>query len=194
MTTTVMQARLSHQEQDKLLILAYDAADAAVRCAPPPVLMLDTLTTRLRERGASFVTITRLGALRGCIGTVEKRYPLAKDVALRSAASATEDPRFNPVLPDELDEITIQISVLTDPIRLEYSQPEELPALLKPGVDGVIIRDGLKHATFLPQVWDRVPEPRRFLDLLCRKAMLPENAWLSSDLHVETYQVESFQR
>lgn len=187
-----MQARLSATEKSTLLSLANDAVSAAVLGTPLPDVDIDSLTERLREPGASFVTITHRSALRGCIGTIEKRYPLARDVVRRAASAATEDPRFNPVQINELEDITVEVSVLSTPKPIEYQNPTNLASRLKVGVDGVILRHGLRRATFLPQVWERVPDANQFLELLCLKARLPENAWKTGDLQFETYQVESF--
>jgi AmmeMemoRadiSam system protein A len=189
-----MQTRLSSTDQSTLLSLAYDAIAAAVRHTSPPVIDLDSLSEKLREQRASFVTITTKGRLRGCIGTIEKRFPLAQDVVLRAASAATEDPRFTPIQTDELDTIDIEISVLSTPKPLDYQRPSDLLTLLNVGVDGVVLRHGLKRATFLPQVWERVTDADHFLALLCRKALLPEDAWKTGELRFETYQVESFKR
>ncbi|MDF1500650.1 MAG: AmmeMemoRadiSam system protein A [Anaerolineales bacterium] len=189
-----MQSSFSAADQAILLSLAYDSVCAAAQNAPLPSIDIDSLPERLRERKASFVTITSKGELRGCIGTIEKLYPLAQDVVIRAASAATKDPRFTPIQVDELSSISIEVSVLSTPRPLEYQDPPSLPALLKPGVDGVILRHGSRRATFLPQVWERVPDADQFLALLCQKALLPEDAWKSGDLLFETYQVESFHR
>ncbi len=98
------------------------------------------------------------GAFRGCVGALEAYQPLAEDVCEHAVAAALEDYRFPPVLPQEVGRIEIEISRLTSPIPLEYEKPEDLPELLHPGVDGVVLREGLRRATFLPQVWEKLPE------------------------------------
>jgi AmmeMemoRadiSam system protein A len=189
-----MEAKLSAKDQSTLLSLAYESVGAAVRDTSPAPIDLNSLSPPLREERASFVTLTLSGALRGCIGTIAKCYPLAQDVVIRAAAAATRDPRFKPVKVDDLDKLEIEVSVLSDPQPLNYQGPKSLPSLLNVGVDGVIIHYGYKRATFLPQVWERVATPEQFLTLLCRKALLPDDFWKSSELLVETYQVQSFHR
>jgi AmmeMemoRadiSam system protein A len=122
------------------------------------------------------------------------RLPLAQDIVLRASSAAHEDPRFPPLVEDELEGLTIEISVLNTPHPLVCENRLAIPAALQPGVDGVILTHGKMRATFLPQVWERVPDPRQFLDLLCRKAGLPENAWLELPLKFSTYSSFSFQR
>jgi len=146
----------------------------------------------LQEDGASFVTLTESGDLRGCIGTLEPYQPLVQDVCEHAAAAAVEDYRFTPVLPGELDALMIEISRLTVPKPLTYDNPSEIPLLLRPMIDGVVLRDGMRRATFLPQVWEKIPEPEEFLNHLCWKMGLPGNHWRTRHLEVFIYQVEEF--
>ena len=183
---------LTESEKQILLRLAREALTCAVRGEEFPPLDLDQLPPVLRENGASFVTLTRHGDLRGCIGTLEARQPLAEDVREHAAAAALDDYRFPPVSPAELPEIHIEVSCLTRPQPLEYSSPEDLVNKLRPGVDGVVLRDAYRRATFLPQVWEHLPEPDEFLDQLCLKMGVQRNYWRCNPLRVETYQVEEF--
>jgi AmmeMemoRadiSam system protein A len=153
---------------------------------------LDAMPQRLRAPGASFVTLTRDGLLRGCIGTLKKQLPLADDVRQHAVAAALSDYRFPVVKPEEVDEIEIEVSVLTTPQPLEYKHVDEIPGLLRPGIDGVIITDGKNRGTFLPQVWEKVPDVETFLGMLCEKAYLPPDAWRQGQIKILTYQVESF--
>lgn len=187
-----MNQPLSDEERLILLKLAREALEQGVRHQPLRPLDLRSLPPRLSEPGASFVTLTRRGELRGCVGTLEAYQPLAEDVREHAVAAALHDYRFPPVTPDELAEIKIEISRLTRPIPLEYSKPEELPALLRPGVDGVVLRDGLRRATFLPQVWEKLPDAEHFLSNLCLKMGVEANYWRYKKLQVATYQVEEF--
>jgi AmmeMemoRadiSam system protein A len=118
--------------------------------------------------------------------------PLADDVREHAVAAAVEDFRFSPVRPDEVSSIEVEISVLTPPRPLRYELVDELLGKLRPGIDGVILESGYHRATFLPQVWDKVPDPEAFLGMLCEKAGLAYDAWRKGDLRVSTYQVESF--
>jgi len=183
---------LSDREKKILLDLARQSILDAIHEGPRPNVDLDSLPDRLKDPGASFVTLTRSGTLRGCIGTLKHQFPLAQDVVLRARAAATDDPRFPPLQADEFWDTEIEISVLTTPVPLQYGSPDEIPTLLVPGVDGVTITQGLKRATFLPQVWQKVSDPEQFLTLLCQKAMLPADAWKRGDLDISIYHVESF--
>jgi AmmeMemoRadiSam system protein A len=189
-----VEAPLNEQEQQILLDLAHQAIVAAVAKDRAPRVDLDSLPDRLRQPGASFVTLTRSGLLRGCIGTLKHEFPLAQDVVLRAASAATDDPRFPPLQIGEIEDTEIEISVLTTPQPLDYNAPDEIPNLLVPGRDGVTIVHGLKKATFLPQVWEKVDGPEHFLTMLCQKAQLPTEAWKRGDLEISTYRVESFHR
>ena len=150
----------------------------------------------LEEPGASFVTLTsgRLpgGPLRGCIGTLEAHRPLREDVEANAVAAATRDPRFPPLAPAELEDIVIEVSVLSAPTALPVADEAELLTRLRPGVDGVILSDARHRATFLPQVWEQLPDPADFLARLRRKAGLPADYW-GRDVIVETYTVTAWQ-
>lgn len=187
-----MAEKLTIEERGTLLRLARQALDAGVRGRKLPPLDHETLTKALREPGASFVTLTINGNLRGCIGALEPYQPLAQDVCEHAVAAALEDPRFAPVQPKELDQIEIEVSRLTIPEKLEYTDAEELLTRLRPDVDGVILRDGSRRATFLPQVWAKLPDPEEFLNNLCYKMGAASDAWRGRHLDVLVYQVEEF--
>jgi uncharacterized protein len=183
---------LSDEEQKVLLRLAREAMEGAVKEGKPPRLDSSTLTPRLKEQGASFVTLTIGGQLRGCIGALQAYQPLAEDVREHAIAAALEDPRFPPVESQELNAINIEVSYLTEPYPLEYSSTDELIKKLHPNVDGVILSDGLRRATFLPQVWEKIPDPANFLDNLCYKMGANADAWKRKHLDVMIYQVQEF--
>lgn len=187
-----MNETLTLHEKSTLLRLARAGLEGAARRAPLPRLEAEALPDRLRRTGASFVTLTRAGALRGCIGTLTPSLPLAQDVLLHAAAAAQEDYRFAPVAPEEAPEIEIEVSVLSEPAPLEHAGPDDLLQRLRPGIDGVILTCGARRATFLPQVWRKVSDPRAFLSLLSEKAGLPTDGWRRDDVHIQIYQVESF--
>jgi AmmeMemoRadiSam system protein A len=151
-----------------------------------------SLTPHLREEGASFVTLTVRGQLRGCIGALEPYQPLAEDVREHAVAAALEDPRFPPVSERELNGIQIEVSRLTRPIPLEYKDAGDLLSKLQPHVDGVILRDVFRRATFLPQVWEKISDPAEFLDNLCYKMGASPDLWRRKHLDVLTYRVEEF--
>lgn len=186
------QSGLTDGEKTTLLALAREALERGVRGQRLLEIDLDSLTPALREIGASFVTLTGHGQLRGCIGTLEAHQPLAEDVREHAIAAALEDYRFPPVSPRELDEIEIEISRLTRTEPLSYDNPEDLERKLRPGIDGVVLRDRFRRATFLPQVWQQLPEPELFLNHLCQKMGVPRDYWRCNPLTVEIYQVEEF--
>lgn len=183
---------LSTDEKNTLLLIARNALEGAVRNKPLPSTSIQPLTPRLQELGSSFVTLTTGGVLRGCIGSIEPSLPLAEDVRQHAADAALRDYRFSPVRPDDLSSIDIEVSVLTPMQPLDYDRPEDLLNHLRPGVDGVLIQSGKHRATFLPQVWEKIPEPALFLNTLCKKAFLLEDFWRKEKLQVFTYQVEHF--
>ena len=179
-------------EQEQLLELAQESVIATVHKKPLPTPQWTDLSPRLAEPGASFVTLTIGDRLRGCIGTLQATLPVAEDVVLRANAAARDDPRFPPVSEAELARLSYEISVLSASLPLAYDRAEDLLGRLRPGVDGVILVYGFQRATFLPQVWERVPDPVQFLGMLCRKAGLPTDAWRTLPLEISTYQVQSF--
>ena len=183
---------LTAEERTLLIDLARQALEFGVRGEPLTPLALDELPASLRQTGAVFVTLTKAGQLRGCIGTIEPYRPLVEDVRQHAIAAALNDYRFPRVQPDELPQIEIEISRLTAPQSLEYVDPEDLLAKIRPGLDGLVLRDGRRRATFLPQVWEKLPAPEEFLDQLCRKMGGPPDLWRHQHLEVEIYQVEEF--
>lgn len=184
---------LTNEEQEILLGLARRSIELAVSGRDLPQVDLEQLPPRLREDGVCFVTLTEAGGeLRGCIGGLQATQPLALDVCQHAASAALDDYRFSPVRPVEVPCLRIEISVLTAPQPLTYDSPQRLPQLLRPGVDGVVLRDGLRRATFLPQVWEKLPDPRAFLNHLCQKMGGPNDLWQQKMLEIETYQVMEF--
>ena len=153
-----------------LLVLARQAIAHRLGRGPAPVIPDDP---RLLEKGATFITLTLDGDLRGCIGSLRRSRLLGEDVIANAIAAAMEDPRFDPLTAEELDRVAIEVSLLSDPEFLEFSGEQELLAKLRPGEDGLIIFSGCRSATFLPQVWEQLPEPPRFLAALKHKAGLP---------------------
>ena len=184
--------KLTDEEKQILIRIARESMERGVRGEKLSPLDLKSMTTRLQEDGASFVTLTIRGDLRGCIGALEPYQPLAQDVREHAIAAALEDPRFPSVTPSELDQIELEVSRLTIPERLEYKDAEDLLAKLHPNMDGVILRDGFRRATFLPQVWEKIPDKAEFLDNLCYKMGAAPDTWRRKHLEVLIYQVEDF--
>jgi len=187
-----MHEKLDIEEQKILLRLAREAMERGVRGEELPALDLSRLPASLREEGSSFITLTRDGQLRGCIGSLEAYQSLAEDVREHAIAAALKDPRFPPVREEELSGIRIEVSRMTPPVALEYKDANDLLSKLHPFVDGVILRDGFQRTTFLPQVWEKIPDPADFLDNLCYKMRATPDLWRSKHLDVLTYRVEEF--
>ena len=187
-----MDDKLTPEEKQILLQLARQALEAGVRGLPLPPLDQAALTPTLRAGGAAFVTLTIGGELRGCIGALEPYQPLAEDVREHAVAAALEDYRFPQVEEKELAKIAVEVSRLTVPVPLEYAGPDDLLSKLHPGVDGVILRDGFRRATFLPQVWEKIPDKAAFLANLCYKMGAAADTWRRKRLDVLIYQVEEF--
>ena len=188
----LMDNSLTNDEKRILLNLARQAIEYRVGGKKFPQLDRGSLTPVLCEHGASFVTLTIDQRLRGCIGALDAYQPLVEDVREHAVAAALQDPRFPPVQQHELGRIRIEVSRLTVPHPLEYSSGEDLLKKLHPHVDGVILKDGRRRATFLPQVWDKLPDPPDFLNGLCEKMGARQDLWRNTKLQVYTYQVEEF--
>ncbi|MEO5365598.1 MAG: AmmeMemoRadiSam system protein B [Magnetococcus sp. WYHC-3] len=149
---------------------------------------LMALSPELARLGACFITLTRDGQLRGCIGSLVAHRSLAEDLLRNAETAALQDPRFPPVTAAELSALAVEVSLLTPPQPLPHRDARELLELLRPGEHGVILaRDG-RRATFLPQVWDQLPHKVDFLRHLCRKAGMPMDAW-EDGAEVQTYTV-----
>jgi len=147
----------------------------------------------LQAQKGTFVTLNIHGRLRGCIGSLVGQTPLVKGVEDNAINAAFHDPRFNPLSADEYSNIHVEVSVLTDPQPLEYTDTNDLINKLKPKVHGVILRKGYASATFLPQVWDQLPTHEVFLSHLCLKAGLPGDTWKKDHLDIQTYTVQYFE-
>lgn len=145
----------------------------------------------LAKLAATFVTLTQQGQLRGCIGSLEARRPLAMDVAENATAAAFHDPRFPPLRQAELDGVRVEVSLLDTPEALRFADEADALAQLCPGVDGLILSCGHHRATFLPQVWQSLPTPQLFLENLKLKAGLPPDFW-SPNLSLARYGVQKW--
>jgi uncharacterized protein len=187
-----MADKLLDADKRELLKIAREAIISAVNNQQLKKIELNKLPEILRENGASFVTLTIKGKLRGCIGALEAYQPLALDVQEHAVAAALEDYRFNPVSAEEEPNLIIEISWLNKPRLLEYSDSEDLLRKLHPGIDGVLIKDGPRRATFLPQVWEQIENGEEFLSHLCMKMGARPDLWRQRHLEVFTYQVEEF--
>jgi len=146
-----------------------------------------------KEKRGTFVTLTINKQLRGCIGNLDSTNSIVEGIERNAINAAFRDPRFPALKADELDRVDIEVSVLTEPQPLEYRDSKDLLSKLRVNVDGVILRKGSASATFLPQVWEQLPQPEKFLSHLCTKAGLPADTWRKGDLDILTYQVQCFE-
>ncbi len=182
---------LSQAQRQQLLRCSRRSIEQGIDTAQPLQLNIDELEPVLREPAAVFVTLTRTGELRGCIGSLQPRDALAQAVANAAFNAALRDPRFARVGAAELDKIKIEISVLS---KLQSWQPgsrESLLQGLRPGVDGLLLEDRGQRATFLPQVWEKIASAEEFVGQLMLKAGLPARHW-SSSIQLHRYQTLSF--
>ena len=190
---TQPQTQLTLEEQRMLIRLARQTVEESVRTGRVPTVDPASLPPRLREPSGCFVTLEKQGQLRGCIGDIFPRAPLYESVLDNARNAALRDTRFDPVAPGELEQIEIEVSVLTVPMQLEFASPQDLLQKLVPGRDGVVLTIGFRRATFLPQVWEKPPQKELFLEELSRKAGADGDAWRGSDVRVQIYHVQAFQ-
>jgi uncharacterized protein len=145
----------------------------------------------LREPGATFVTLTKFGRLSGCIGSLEAWRAVGEDVVANARAAAFRDPRFPPVAASELEDLRVEVSLLSASEPLWFADEADAVAQLRPAVDGVILTASGRRGTFLPQVWDELPDPAEFMAHLKRKAGLPASYW-GPDVRLERYTVQKW--
>jgi len=167
-----------------LLVRARNAI--AAEFGRPPAM--ETAHPRLAEPGACFVTLTQRGQLRGCIGSLEAWRPLDEDVRDNARAAAFRDPRCAPLSEHELADTRVEVSLLAVPTELTFEDEADAIRQLQPGIDGMIFECHGRRGTFLPQVWDSLPEPHAFFAHLKLKAGLPPDYW-SPDVRLFRYKV-----
>jgi AmmeMemoRadiSam system protein A len=178
-------------EQEFLLRIAYQSILSGLESSQPAVISDNAIPARLSVRRASFVTLHAEEKLRGCIGSLEPRTSLAEDVSYNAYAAAFRDTRFRPLQADELVTLSLQISVLSTPEMVDFDSESSLLALVRPGIDGLILQDHSYRSTFLPSVWESLPEPAHFLGHLKLKAGLAADYW-SASMRIWRYTTESF--
>lgn len=164
-------------EQGKILLqIARVAISRALRvsCAPAAV---DENMSWLFQPGASFVTLTQWSELRGCVGSLQACDPLIDDVSNNAVSAALRDPRFMPLAADELATVSVEVSLLSELQPLCFSSEADAVAQLRPTIDGIVFEYGPYRSTFLPQVWESLPQPQQFLAKLKSKAKLSEDFW-----------------
>jgi AmmeMemoRadiSam system protein A len=186
-----MSGIVSSDQADKLLKLA--RSTIRERLTQVRDEMVDAPRDKtFDEDGATFVTLKIGGRLRGCIGNLEPSGSLWESVRRNALNAAFYDSRFPPLTGDELDQVHIDISILSAPRPLYYTDSEDLSLKLCPGKDGVVLRHRGRGATFLPQVWEQLPTVELFLGHLCRKAGLADDCWQKEQPEILIYRVQSF--
>ena len=182
---------LTTDQQNLLLEVARESIRYGVEHQQEQTLSLGNYDSALQQQRATFVTLHLNHQLRGCIGTLEAHQPLVLDVAHNAHAAASTDPRFMPVTASELDNLEIHISILNPSEELEFDSEQDLIRQIRPGIDGLIMQDEHNRGTFLPSVWEQLPDPTEFIQHLKLKAGLPVNHW-SDTLKVWRYTSNSF--
>lgn len=180
----------TQKEKIQLLELAKRSIEHGLKSHRPIPINLNEYSKSLIEERASFVTLEINGQLRGCIGSLIAHQPLVIDIAHNAFAAAFSDPRFPPLTAKELQELEIHLSILSKPEPMQFTSEEDLLQQLRPGVDGLILTEDGMRGTFLPAVWEQLPEPADFLDNLKQKAGLPANYW-SETIQIERYTAEA---
>lgn len=170
-----------------LLVRARNAIAGRLGIAPRPAPDHPALV----RPGATFVTLTQNGQLRGCIGSLEAWRPLGEDVQANAQAAAFRDPRFAPLAADELDCTRVEVSLLTPAVPFEFTDEADAVGRLRPGIDGMIFECHGRRGTFLPQVWDSLPDPHQFFAHLKQKAGFPPGFW-SPDVKLYRYEVQKW--
>ena len=185
--------KLTPEEGKYLLGVARRTIENKLFDRKEPVASDSDLPAVFSEFRGTFVTLTQRGALRGCIGHILPQESLIDGIRANAINAAFRDPRFQRLDKDEWEGIKIEISILTEPQPLSYSDANDLLGKLRKNIDGLIIKEGYHQATFLPQVWEQLPRKEDFLTHLCLKAGLDGNAWRKGKLEVSTYQVQAFE-
>lgn len=182
---------LTEQDRQILLKVAREAIEHELAAGDLLPINTQEYGPALQEIKASFVTLEILGNLRGCIGALVAARPLVNDVACHAHAAAFSDPRFPALRYEEFPNLTIHISILSSPEPVLFKSEADLISKLRPGVDGLILEDGWNKGTFLPSVWNTLPNPKEFLRHLKHKAGLDMDYW-SERLRIQRYTTESF--
>lgn len=189
--------KLSNEQGEALVRLACQTilGEFDLSCKGAPVgNQIETMEIQpiFRQCCGTFVTLKKQENLRGCIGNLISDRSITEGVQSNARNAAFHDHRFQPLSREELELLTVEVSVLTTPERLDFKDHNDLLRRLRVGVDGVILKKGILSATFLPQVWKQLPHAEIFLSQLCMKAGLSNSEWKNNTIKVETYQVQCF--
>ncbi len=180
---------LNEEQQQQLLTLAKNAIQHGLTTGKPLKVNLADFPAELTVQRATFVTLQKHGQLRGCIGMLTAVRPLVEDIAENAFSAAFRDPRFPPLTASELNALEIHLSILTPSEPITFSSEQDLLNQIQPHIDGLILQDGSQRGTFLPSVWEQLPEPKQFLRHLKQKAGFSPDYW-SETLKVYRYHTE----
>jgi AmmeMemoRadiSam system protein A len=180
---------LNKEHQQRLLELAKSSIQQGLQTGRPLKVNLADFPAELTEHCATFVTLRKHDQLRGCIGVLEAVRPLAEDIAENAYSAAFKDSRFPPLAAGELGELEIHLSILTPAEPVSFTSEQDLLTRLQPGIDGLILQEGRRRGTFLPSVWEQLPEPEQFLRHLKQKAGLAPDYW-SENIRIYRYRTE----
>ena len=181
---------LTQQEKQLLLDIARESIAAGLKNHRPLKLNKDDYPQHLQQDAATFITLNINHQLRGCIGTLTAYQPLVNDIAEHAFAAAFQDSRFPPVSQQEESLLEIHISILTPAEPVEFLSEEDLINKIQPGIDGLILEHGAHKGTFLPSVWESLPEPEKFIEHLKLKAGLPKKFW-DKNIKIKRYKTIS---
>jgi len=182
---------LNKSQRQILIQLARDSIVHGLETGKPLKVNLQDYPPELTVDRASFVTLERQGQLRGCIGMLEAVRPLIEDIAENAFSAAFRDPRFPPLSADEMADLDLHISILSPAEPISFTSEQDLISKIRPDIDGLILQEGYRRGTFLPSVWEQLPEPKQFLRHLKQKAGLPPDYW-SSTVKISRYTTEMF--
>jgi len=179
-------------QRKQLIQLARDSLAWGLQKGSPKPVRLKDYPAELQQQAACFVTLHENDQLRGCIGSLQAQRPLVEDVSENAFAAGFRDPRFAPLQATELEQLKLSISVLMPAQEMSFDSEQDLISQLKPGEDGLILQDGYHRATFLPSVWEQLPQAQEFLNHLKLKAWLSPDYW-SDNIRISRYHTESFE-
>ena len=182
---------LSPQHQQQLQEIAKAAIKHGIEHGRSLSVDINDYPAELTLNRATFITLKINDQLRGCIGTLIAHAPLVIDIADNAYSAAFKDPRFQPVSKTEFDSLQYHISILTEPEPMKVKDEQDLLSQLRPGIDGIVLHEGTRRSTFLPSVWEALPDPAEFIRNLKLKAGLSGDHW-SNTIHFERYTVEEF--
>ena len=183
--------KLSTEDKDTCHKVARDSIRYGLKHGTKITINAQDYRTELQQNYATFVTLHKNSALRGCIGTLEAYQPLINDISEHAYAAAFSDPRFPALEQSEFDQLDIEISVLSQPEEIEFTDESDLLKKIRPGIDGLILEYGFNRGTFLPSVWEQLPDRNDFLNHLKVKAGLSEQ-WWDNTVKISRYETLSF--